>query len=650
MSTTITTTTATSSDDELAIKSDPQPRREMPLPSATAKSGSSKYEYSEFFPESWNTLSTKERLSGMRDRYVEDGPTHNAMHAGVYAALNTLLFRNGMPGTEDGEAPESLHDFSCTLKDWKDCVDEFKVFDSICEGVEIDPRKAALFGVVMGIYKVACNVAADNHTISQQLLSGGMMFLDKLRKRMLEEEDNGGSDCDEESGSDAEGPPDSEDEGQDKSKGVAKDQVIESAQGTEEVGERIFKLPIGNLEKEELPENLEENGYVRPRFLTTADKIPLRTKYGSIQDDPELIIATSVPGAPVEEEFADPDGHCVWMTNAATKAKYFANKDWPKPLPKIPTKIVVRPTDDGCGMGVFATRDIKRFEPVLIERPYMVYPRQNILTQLSPKALEELSENQIAQISLNHAEQFFQLMVEQQMTAEAREGYMSLANSHKNDGSGPVFGIVRTNGFGIEFGEVLPGLDEDYKTGYAAVARIGSRFNHSCIPDVSAPGFDPVTFTLRFTALRDIKAGSQIHVAYTSITDSKADRQKALAPYDFECACRACVNATPQSDKLRQVSYSLTQTWRSQAINIWSKDLKLTEKVLIPVLETKKRMEEEGLDVEEAGYFTFSEILHRVYKQVGNRAKEDEVGNALVRIAMGLLAAREWRTGAKVKY
>ncbi|KAJ2935378.1 hypothetical protein H1R20_g1715, partial [Candolleomyces eurysporus] len=526
---------ATASDDELAVKSDPQPACRMPLPSTTARSESSKYKHAKLFPEGWDTLSMKERLSGVKDRYVEDDPSCNAMHA-----------------------------------DWKDCVDELKLLEFIRQGMEVDRGEAAMLAVVMGIYKVACDVAADNH-ISQQLVS-------------------------------------------DKGKGFAKDQVAESAQGTKEVArERIFKLPIGNVEKEELPENLEENGYVRPRFLTTSDKIPLRTKYGSIEDDPELIIATSVPSAPVDDAFADSDGHCVWMTNAATKAKYFANKDWPKPLPKIPTKIAIR-------TGPHRT-----------------------------SALEELSENQIAQISLNHAEQFFKNMVDQQMTAEAKEGYMSLANSHKNDGSGPVFGIVRTNGFGIEFGEVVPGLDEDFRTGYAAVARIGSRFNHSCIPDVSAPGFDPVTFTMRFTALRDIKAGSQIHAAYTSITESKAERQKALASYGFECTCRACVNATPQSDKLRQVSVALTQKWRSQAINVWSKDLKLTERVLIPVLETRKRMEEEGLDVEEAGYFTFSEILHRVYKQVGNRAKEAEVEDELVQIAMGLLAAREWRTGAKVR-
>jgi hypothetical protein len=110
------------------------------------------------------------------------------------------------------------------------------------------------------------------------------------------------------------------------------------------------------------------------------------------------------------------------------------------------------------------------------------------------------------------------------------------------------------------------------------------------------------------------------------------------------------MNATPQTDKLRQVSKALTQKWRSQAINVWSRDPKLTEEVLVPVLEMKRRMEEEGLDVEPAGYFTFQEIIHRVYKQVGNLAKADELGRDILRTATSLLGAQEWRNGVKVKF
>jgi NOL1/NOP2/fmu family ribosome biogenesis protein len=165
------------------------------------------------------------------------------------------------------------------------------------------------------------------------------------------------------------------------------------------------------------------------------------------------------------------------MTKAATRAKYFANEGWPKPVPKLPNKVVVRPTDDGAGMGVFATRDIKRFEPVLVERPYLVYSKASSI-ELSPKAFEELSEDQIVQIKLNQVERYYQIVVDQQMIGEAREGFMSLANSHKNDGSGPVFGIVRTNAWEISFGEVISGVDEDFGKGYGAIARVGSRFNH----------------------------------------------------------------------------------------------------------------------------------------------------------------------------
>ncbi|KAJ2929301.1 hypothetical protein H1R20_g7791, partial [Candolleomyces eurysporus] len=388
-------------------------------------------------------------------------------------------------------------------------------------------------------------------------------------------------------------------------KGKAKEKVARSPGDTKNGG-RLIKLPVGNVKPEELPDDIDD--YVMPMNIGPVDRAPLEVKDGKVVE-PELI-ATFVPAGR-------------------------------NPFLKSPKKIVVRPTDDGTGMGVFATRDIKRFEPVLVERPYLVYTRQDAINTFSSKALEELSDAQIGQLLVKNSESFFRYMVDQQMRSDDRKEFMSLANSHTNDGSGPVFGIVRTNGFGIDFGSALPGADKDFGSGYGAVMRIGSRFNHSCIPDV-AHKFEPSTFTMRFTAVRDIKKGSQIYTTYTYPNSTKAERQKALIPYGFECTCRACVNATPQTDKLRQVSQNLTQKWRSQAINVWSKDPNLTEKVLIPILETKRRMEKEGLDTEEAGYYTFPEILFRVYQKVGNRAKMEEAKSELLRVAKALAQLQEW--------
>ena len=62
------------------------------------------------------------------------------------------------------------------------------------------------------------------------------------------------------------------------------------------------------------------------------------------------------------------------------------------------------------------------------------------------------------------------------MTDANRKAFMALANSHTEDGSGPILGIIRTNGY------IVPGLydgheDDNTKT-YSAVLNVMSRLNH----------------------------------------------------------------------------------------------------------------------------------------------------------------------------
>src|SRR5258705_484014 len=64
--------------------------------------------------------------------------------------------------------------------------------------------------------------------------------------------------------------------------------------------------------------------------------------------------------------------------------------------------------------------------------------------------------------------------------------------------------------------------------------------------------FNISSFSVQFTALRDIKAGEQLYHSYCSEARTKAERQTDLAPYGFSCNCLACVNATPASDNLRK--------------------------------------------------------------------------------------------------
>ncbi|RXW13223.1 hypothetical protein EST38_g12634 [Candolleomyces aberdarensis] len=591
--------------------------------------------FEDFLPKDWETLSISERIRSVTELYNADIPEGNVKHAALFGSIASVLFRNSVPGSKTGKPLESPHDFGIMLQEWKKCVDNGKeeVIKIVTTGIgyEDDNNGGIFGGMAVAMYRLASQLAAGE--LSASSLPTTMVFLEEVRRSTGNQKDDSGEEEAETAEVDG--------------KGKAKENVAQSSRDTQDE-EKLIQLPFGNVKQEELPDDIEK--YLAPLEIGPVDKVPLQVENGKVVE-PEVIV-TYVPPCPLDESERHPDGHTIWMTKPATKAKYYSNQDWPKPLPKIPCKIVVRPTDDGTGMGVFATRDIKRFEPVLVERPYIVYPRRDVVGAFSKKALQELSEKQLGQLMVKKSEPFFRYMVDQRMTSEERREFMSLANSHTHDGSGPVFGIVRTNGFGIEFRERLPGADRDFGMkmgGYGAVTKIGSRFNHSCIPDVGH-GFDASTFTMRFIALRDIKKGSQIFTSYASFNATKAERQKALAPYGFECTCRACVNATPQSDKLRKVSVALTQRWRSQAINVWPKDPNLTEKVLIPILETKRRMEEEGLDTKDAGYFTFPEILFRVYEKVGNIAKLKEAKDELMRAAKGLIQEEEWTTGAKIKF
>ncbi|RXW13330.1 hypothetical protein EST38_g12523 [Candolleomyces aberdarensis] len=291
-------------------------------------------------------------------------------------------------------------------------------------------------------------------------------------------------------------------------KSVGNDKKGKKAESPKEaIKEGPLKLPYGYVQPVELPENLEENGYIfREMILPT--KAPKTTT-----DHPGLLVPTSVPPIHSTGEKTDPNSHTAWITCAESKARYFA-KGWPKPIPKIPIKIAVREADDDMGLGLFATRDIKRFELVLVERPYVVYPKAIASVSLTDKAARELTRSQFMQLGLMQTEKLFEQVMKDSMTEEARNGYMALANSHKHDGSGPIDGVSRTNGYVIMFGDKMPGFDEDFHRGYSAVSRIGSRINHSCMSNISV-GFDAATFTLCFKAKRDIKAGSQIfHIVY----------------------------------------------------------------------------------------------------------------------------------------
>ena len=177
----------------------------------------------------------------------------------------------------------------------------------------------------------------------------------------------------------------------------------------------------------------------------------------------------------------DPDGHSEWIVHGPTKAKVINAPGYPQPVPKPKASYgtelayVIKSTSD-MGLGVFATRDIKIDELIFAERPLLVSPRSNVG---APPQLEEHYElkTQMASVTMEW-EKTLEVAVGR-METEDRNAFMELANSHKGDGSGPILGIIRTNG--IKLGSNIfdgPEMCADGHNAYGGVMKIGSRINH----------------------------------------------------------------------------------------------------------------------------------------------------------------------------
>ncbi len=120
---------------------------------------------------------------------------------------------------------------------------------------------------------------------------------------------------------------------------------------------------------------------------------------------------------------------------------------FPRPIKETKDKAYRISSSPGKGLGMFATRKIKMGDLIVDERPLMV-------VSLSPAGLpgvpmkEGLTQEEKYQYILNHSENVMH-SVFGRMSEESKNVFMDLRNSHLHDGSGPILGVVRTNGYGL---------------------------------------------------------------------------------------------------------------------------------------------------------------------------------------------------------
>ena len=134
--------------------------------------------------------------------------------------------------------------------------------------------------------------------------------------------------------------------------------------------------------------------------------------------------------------------------------------------------------------------------------------------------------------------------------------------------------------------------------------------------------FDIPTFSLQVIALRDIKAGEQLFHCYCQENRSVKERRRQLATYGFECQCKACVNATPESDKLREemddrlqkIIEGKEEMFANPQFNVRSLD---------PLLKFEKDIVKEGLDFKPK-FVNLLSIIMEAYREFKNTAKTRE--------------------------
>ena len=136
-----------------------------------------------------------------------------------------------------------------------------------------------------------------------------------------------------------------------------------------------------------------------------------------------------------------------------------------------PESICCRVRPSPYGLGLFATRHLSLGELIFTERPLTITP-----TYLRTPELEHhvqgLAPDMRGQAILDEWERRFLRPLVSRLRLEDKEAFMDLANCHLADGSGPILGVIRTNGLDPGLVDPLTG-DE-----YAAVCKTMSRINH----------------------------------------------------------------------------------------------------------------------------------------------------------------------------
>jgi len=215
-----------------------------------------------------------------------------------------------------------------------------------------------------------------------------------------------------------------------------------------------IKLPYGKVETGNEASVID---FVQPNIVTAqptegivSKKLFIPKFSGNTVDySDNVIIFTTLPpvklGATLDDE---PDNWMECIFTGHIKHQILSTSGFLHPIEKTAGGKVyhhVGPLPFG-GLGVFTTHPVHTGDLIVAERPLLILPCGfEMTTRPSSKGL---TEEEIIQVTMHGEEECLGIAVKR-MTDENQKAFMALANSHTEDRSGPILGIVRTNAYKV---------------------------------------------------------------------------------------------------------------------------------------------------------------------------------------------------------
>ncbi|EDR10226.1 uncharacterized protein LACBIDRAFT_316886 [Laccaria bicolor S238N-H82] len=353
---------------------------------------------------------------------------------------------------------------------------------------------------------------------------------------------------------------------------------------------RQIKLPYGKVETP------QPTGAFAPKKLSVRE-----FSGGTVDYSENMIVFTTLPPMNLDATLDDePNNWTECILAGPVKRRILSTPGFPRSVEKTAGGKVnhrVRASPFG-GLGVFATRPIRTGDLIVAERPLLISPR-GFEMRVESKGLTQAER---IQVTMQEWEERLDVAVKR-MTDENRKVFMALANSHTEDRSGPIQGIVRTNGYRVP--GLYDGHEGDNTRAYTAVMNVMSRINHSCSPN-TCHRFEMASLSFELRAIRDIRQGEELFYSYCDIFRTKIERAEELAPYGIVCACPACVGATKETDLLRSELAKRVEKIQADH-HVWMKD-QSRPNVLAASLKLIAEIEKEGL----SGAPSFTSLLGMV--------------------------------------